>query len=286
MGDQQGLIYDPVTRKGVTPEEANRLIAERSKVGKIGITNPAADPMADPFSQHDKVGFQMPPLEHEDAARILKAFPQMAALVAQFTAPGRVGMGASVGIPAMIELVRQASSGEPLDATEAATQGAFGGASRLGGNVLRAVGKGGQNLVRRSLNLGKSPFAYNEVAEQMLPQMALDEGASMTKAGVDTVRKKAAATGLGGMQDLADVLEKGRYDAENAPALSGGGLMTLITRFLDNPRQLKIGQQMAQPLGIANTEKTIAPGVEGLMRSIAAWLSSQMDTGETRRRQP
>lgn len=283
MAEQQGQIYDPVLKRGVTIEEAQRLVAERSAPQSNG-----AMTVANPMNQNQAVGFNLPPMPEPAATDALKMFPQLAGLIAQFTPVGRTGYTGAMAVPAGIELIRQLASGEKADATKAATQGAMGAVAKFGGNTVQRVGKGGMDMIRRSLNLGDTPFAYNEVAEQVLPNLALKEGASMTKAGVETARKRAAATGSGSLQDLSEVLEKGRYDAANSPTLSGGGLMTLITRMLDNPRQLKIGQQMTEPFGLASTEKTIAPGVEGAIRALMALLSGQQGTPdtETRRRQP
>lgn len=281
MAEQQKGVYDPITDRVVTIEEANRLIAERQSQpnGSLGVSNP--------MNPNQSVGFNLPPVPEDAAADILKAFPQVAGFLAQLLPAGKgIGMAASVGIPAMTEVVRQMLSGEETDLSQAATQGAAGGFARVGGNALRLAGKGGKSLIKRSLNLGNTPFAYNEVAETVIPKLALSERASMTTKGVETARRRAAQTGAGGLEDLAEVLAKGRYDAENAPALSGGGLMTLITRFLDNPKQLAIGKQMASPLGLMNTDTTGAQGIEGIIRSLMALISSQRGDSETTRRRP
>lgn len=289
MGEQQGRIYDPILKRGVTIEEAQRLIAQRA-TAQPGATPAGVAPpvmsVSNPMASGQSVGINLPPMDEQSVMDIAKTLPQLAGLVAQFTPVGRTGYTGAMAVPAGIELIRQLASGEEPDATKAATQGAMGAVAKFGGNTIRRIGQSGMDIVRRSLNLGSGPFAYNEVAEQMLPKLAVQEGASMTKAGVETARKRAADTGLGGLQDLADTLEKGRYDAANSPTLSGGGLMSILTHFLDNPKQLKIGQQMTEPLGLASTENTIAPSVEATIRSLMALLSSRQGTPETRRREP
>lgn len=276
--DQQGQIYDPVSKRGVTVEEAQQLIAQRKGGGTLSVANP--------MNPSQSVGVSLPPIDEQSAADILKAFPQIAGFLANLVPAGKGAMATSIAAPAAVELVRQAFEGEDADMSKAATQGAMGGVARLGGGVFRAIGSGGKDMVKRSLNLGSTPFAYNETAEEMLPALALKERASMTKAGVDTVRKKAQNTGLGGLEDLTEVLSKGRFDAENAPLLSGGGIMSTIASWLNNPKQLKLGQAVAQPFGIVDTEKTVAPSVEAILRAVMASLSANQGQAETRRRQP
>lgn len=265
------------------------------QIRTVALAQVAANQPKEVSLGQNQLGFQagpkqlavtLPPVSGDVASAIGNAVPQMVGLAASFHPAARSAKMA-FGIPAATEMTRQVVSGEGLDPVSAAGQGSLGFMAHGLGQVGSALARGGMNTVRRALNLGNSPFAYNEAAEQMLPKLAVREGSSMTKAGVETARRRAAETGAGGLEDLAEVLEKGRYDAANASSLSGGGLMTMITRFLDNPRQLKIGQALTKA---GDVDPTAHQGGDIIARILALLAAGARDPvveepQPTRRRQ-
>ena len=206
---------------------------------------------------------------------ILRAFPQLAGIIAQFTPVGKAGYAANAAVPAVADIVMRAIRGEPFDVESAVTNGAMGMAGKATGNLIGGAGRGGEGIVRRSLNLKSGPFAYNEVAEDMIPKRLITEKAKMTKPGVAAMEAKAQATGSGGMADAAEALKKARYDADNAPNMGGGGIMAMISDLIGPPRQMEIGSAINKPFGIS-TEKAIAPAAETGLRALMALIASQM----------
>src|SRR3990167_3477906 len=207
---------------------------------------------------------------------ILKAFPQLAGIIASFTPVGRTYKGAAA-VPAIVESVMQAIRGEGFDPGAVMSQGAMGVAGKGVGAGITRVGNAGTGMVRRALGL--SGDFKNRAAEEMLPKLAIRENAKMTIPGVDKIASKAQATGAGGLEDLASVLEEARINASTSPNFNSGGLLSMITHLVDPPKQLAIGKAMAEPLGV-NTANTIAPTAETAFRALLAYLSSQL-SGET-----
>jgi len=223
-------------------------------------------------------GFQMPPADEMDSdglSEILRSVPQLAGIIAQFTPLGKAGYAANAAVPAVADIVMRAIRGEPFDIESAATNAAMGMAGKATGNLIGGAGRGGEGIVRRSLNLKSGPFAYNEVAEDMIPQRLIAEKAKMTKPGVAAMEAKAQATGAGGIVDAAEALKKARYDADNAPNMGGGGVMAMISDLIGPPRQMAVGSAINRPFGVS-TEKVIAPGAETGVRALMALIASQM----------
>jgi len=289
------VIYDPATKKFMTAAELNA----RQKAGG---SLPTADDFVGPINQTGNVGpreqaqlgFTGPGGQFAglsmDAgalgdvnAKVYEALPQIAGLIAQFI-PALRGAKASFMIPAVVDAIEQKLQGEDFDLESALGHGALGlGAHGVGAGV-GAVGNMGKSLVTKALDLPGAGFA-NRTAEELLPKLAIREGAEMTIPGVDKVAGKAAATGSGGLQDLADALEHARMKSSLGPLGGGGGIMAAVRDIFSPPRQLAAGQAMAEPFGVSTAE-TIAPTAEAGVRALMAWLSSQVPQQTQRRPLP
>lgn len=267
MGQQK--IYDPTIA-------ADRLLTvdEVNAAAKGGATDGVAG---------KTLGLQMPQGEWsqgeagsggpEDA---LNAFPQIAGLLAQFTPLGRTYKGAA-GVPAFVDMVMQAIRGEEIDPVSIGANAAGGMIGKGAGEVISGTGKIGESFVRKSLNLNATPYA-NRAGETMLPKLALEHKARMTREGVDEIVGKAKQTGLGGLEELSDALEKARLGHSLGPVGGGGGIMSVVRDMFSPPRQMATGQAMAQPFGW-NTSETIAPAGEAGVRMFLSWIASQLGDG-------
>lgn len=264
-----GIGFVPI-ESGQTPQEA--IAAAESRRTRIGIESPMGS-----------VGLNLPsapddPSESRMGEQLAAAFPQLAGIVASFTPQGR-GIKAAAGVPAVLDAVIQAvmNGVGNVDPVQSAAQGAMGVAGKWTGDTVRGVGNAGENMVRRSLNL--SGDLKNEVAEEVLPKLALRENARMTKEGVQRIRDKAEATGAGGLEDLAEAMGKARLDAATAPSRITLWPNELVANFVRQaPREMAIGRTLAKPLGVG-TREVIAPTAETGMRAILALLASQMGAG-------
>lgn len=287
MADQtiyvEGLGFIAI-KPGQSPKDAIVEAQSKQQHGQLGLSNP--------LNQEQRVGVDLPPLSETDATAMLKAIPQAGGFIAQTMIPaGKAGYAASVGVPMGIEMLRQLASGEDANVGEAALQGVMGGTARVGGNLLRAAGRGGMNTVRKALNI-RAPF-QNRVAEQVLPELAVAEKAKMTIPGVDDLASRSVtidpSTGIKttdkAMKALSEVLERARMDNSLSPNKRSGGVFSMIRDMIDPPKELAIGSAAAQPFGV-NTEKAIAPSVETAIRALMALVSTQMAKPETKRRQP
>lgn len=254
-------------------------------------------------------GIELPREGVEGAnADILKAMPQIAGLIAQFTPVGK-GMRASIGVPGVAELIRQVLEGEGLDLGKAGIQGAMGGAARTFGAGIEKVGRAGKGVVRRALNLpgvGEDGAAAAYDRLERLPAAAVRERASMTQSGAQRIRDKAGATPAPDanlhpavrnyrngndvvtppgtteeqtLRELADVLDKGTVDAAREGNLPGGGPFTILQRFINRPKQMAVGRAMANPFGV-DTEQTIAPASEASLKTLMAYLSTLLGGGD------
>lgn len=241
------------------------------------------------------VGFQMPPSmptggEGSGGAEdILNTFPQLAGLIAQFLPAGKA-VGATykgaMATPAIVDMLMQAIRGEGsiadrvsnIDPIQSAAHAVGGGLAKGVGEVIGGVGKMGEKFVRKSLNLAGTPYA-NRAGEEMLPKLALDTKATMTREGVDAVADKAKQTGLGGLEELADALERARLGNSLGPVGGGGGIMSVVRDLFSPPRQMAAGQAMARPFGV-DTAETLAPTGEAGVRAFLAWIASQLGDGE------
>ncbi len=253
-------IYDPETDSVISVEEANAKLSQPRT--KLGISGPNGQ-----FA-----GIDLPAEGVSEAnADILKALPQIAGLMAQFTPVGRAGMKGAAFVPMAVDAIQQLIHGDGFDPMRSAQEGLEGMVGHGTGKMISGIGKAGTGVVRRSL--GISGDYANRTAEELLPKLAIKEGASMTKEGVDRIAAKADQTGLGLMDDLAHVLENARMNDSLGKNFQGGGVMSAIMHLISPPKQLKIGQAMAAPFG-ADTEKTLAPAGEAGLRSLMAYLES------------
>lgn len=271
------VIYDPASKRWLTAADLNAGGGQppAPAPGSIGINGPGGE-----FA-----GVSLPPMAGGDAQRVFDAAPQMAGLVAQLH-PALRGAKASMAIPAVVDVITKKLQGENPD-LEGAVIEALGGLFGHGvGKAVTGVGDLGTSLVRRSMNLAGTPFA-NRTGETMLPKLAIENGAQMTRDGVDAIAAKAKATGLGGLDDLAEVLERARLGASLGPVGGGGGIMAAVRDMFSPPRQMAAGQALAQPFGV-NTKTAIAPAAEGAVRAFMAWLDSELGQNQpaqqTRRR--
>lgn len=279
--DDLAVIYDPAQKKFVTAAELNQPQGRPGDVGpqqpfaRLGLNGPGGE-----FA-----GVTLPPVSGDNAEQILDAVPQLGGMLAQVI-PQLRSAKASFMIPAVVEAIVEKLHGEDFDVDRIVGQGALGvGAHGVGAGLTGVAGLG-KNLVKKSLNLNGTQWA-NRAGEEMLPKLALREGAEMTKEGVDRIASKANATGSGGLQDLAEALERARLGDSLAPVGGGGGVFALVRDMFSPPLQLATGKALAQPGGVS-TANTIAPSAEAATRAFFAWLSSQLPGNQqleqTRRR--
>lgn len=259
MLGQQGDTPIVVEIPSDTPPDQMRDAAMRAGVLKIN------------SGGGQSVGFELPPsMAGGDASAILKAFPQIAGLVASFL-PGARSAKMAFGVPAGAEVATQMVTGQELDPMSAIGQGTLGVVGHVVGATGRKIARGGENTVRRALNL-RAPFDTRG-AEFVIPKAAIHERASMTIPGVDAIKDKAARTGSRSLESLGEVLERARSESAHSPYIQEGiGTVGLLSHLVDPPKQLKIGEAMAAPFGVPG--ENIAQGSEGLLRTILAYLAS------------
>lgn len=232
------------------------------QTGFLGFRNPGDD-------RSEDVGVNVPPLPRDAAEALMRTFPQMAGLIAQFI-PG--GKAASFLVPAGISLAQQKWNGEALDPTEAVLEGAMSfGANRVGAGV-GAVGKAGRGKVTRALGLKGAE--KTDAAIQELTDLAIKEGAEMTEEGADAIRAAGTRRLPSGVKvtsrahkTLADTLDRTRLDYETAPNRITLWPQEAAANWLRAPaRQLAMGRRMANPAFGVSTASHIAPSVESLIR--------------------
>lgn len=265
---QDQIIY--VEGKGFIPiasgQTVQQAIAATPDRARLGVSGPG-----DAFK-----GIDLPAEGMQSAnADILKAMPQIAGLIAQFTPVGKAGFTGSAAVPMVVDAVQQLFSGQPFDAGRMAQEGAEGVAGHGVGRTIGWLGDKGRGIARRSLNLGSGKFAGDEVAEQLIPDRLISEKAAMTRPGVAKLQEKVDATGDPWLKDAADALKDARYKADNSPNIQSGAIMAAIMHLLDPPKQLKLGSALAEPFGV-DTTKTLAPMAEGAMRTFMAALEGLM----------
>jgi hypothetical protein len=274
MGQQQQIIY--VYGKGFIPIQSGQTVQDA--IATAPQTREAAGVGTLGFEAGDEqFGLSLPPVPKGDAEQMLDAIPQLAGLLAQFSPLGKTYKGAA-GVPAFVDMVMQLMQGggdvSQIDPTQTALHAAGGVGGKAVGDVIGGVGQMGKDKILRSLNL--SGDLKNEAAEEMLPRLAMRERAQMTKPGIQAIRDKAAATGAGGLEDLADAMGKSRLDAATAKTKTTFWPNELLSNFLNQPaRQMALGQSMAQPFGV-NTSETLAPVGEASVRAFMAWIASQL----------
>jgi hypothetical protein len=276
-GDTPIVVEIP---RNTPPDKIRELALAQAQASTPNTVKLGAGTGANQFgvSMGDKfAGVTLPVGDGQAERDFLESIPQLAGLAAQFTPMGKAGYLAAGGVPAFIEMARQLLSGEEIDPVQGAMQGAGGMMAHGVGNVIKGFGDTGEGLVRRSLNI-REPFK-TRAAEEVLPRAAIREKAKMTIPGVDKVRDRAAATGLGSLDDLAEVMERTRLDSSLGPVGGGGGIMAALRDLISNPRQMAVGSAMASPFGV-DTAKTIAPTAEAGLRTLMAWISSLTDNPE------
>lgn len=271
QGPDLAVIYDPVSKRWMTAAEIRS--GAPAPPGSLGISG----------GPGQSVGVSLPPMAGEDASQMFDALPQIAGLIGQLV-PQLRGAKASFMIPAVTDAIMQKLGGQDVDLEAAFGEGALGLGAHGVGRGIGAVGDLGTTLVKKSLNLAGGPFA-NRVGEEMLPRLAIREGAEMTREGVDRIAAKANATGHGGLGDLAEALERARLGDSLSPVGGGGGIVSAIRDLFSPPRQLAAGQALAEPFG-ASTSTQIAPAAEAAVRAFMAWLSSAVPNQQPTQRRP
>jgi len=230
------------------------------------------------FSVGDKfAGVELPPGSGEAGADILRGIPQVAGMLAALVPQGR-GLKAATAIPAIIDAVMQAVTKGPLnvDPMQSATQGAIGAGARMVGKGAEWAGDLGDSKILRSLRL--NPSETTDASITMLPKLAKEEGARLTKASEGAIRRKAQQTGAGGLEELADAMGKSRRGEAVAPSRDSGWLNEIVMNFLRRPhRQMAMGQALSNPFGVDMKSK-IAPLLEQAIRGSAAqYMGGQPD---------
>lgn len=304
MGQQSKIIY--VDGKGFIPIQSGQTVQDAIAAAGGDGSNELS--IQSPAPGQASVGFKMPSGELEQGPEgsggpedIIRAFPQIAGLIAMMTPMGRAGRGAmatrgerwasygaDAGVPALVDMATRALQGEDLDVGSAVQQGAIGTMARPVGAVARRFARGGEGMVRRSLGLTDG----DEVLEQEIPKRLIKEKAEMSIPGVAKLREKVDATKDPWLKESADALAKARYKANNSPNLNAGGLMSMAGDVLLPPeRQFGVGSAVAAPFGVS-TEKYLAPIIEGLARIFGAYMSmpesgaaSEQPSGPRRRSQ-
>ncbi len=271
-----GGVFDPSTGTVISADQANAIV--RGGAATSGARPPVTLGLDGPGDQ--SFGFELPNQADmsPDTFDGMAAIPQLAGLLASFHPALRTAKGA-MAVPAVVEAITEMLQGKgisELDPTAIGGQALTGLAGHGVGATLGAVGRGGEGIVRRSMNI-REPFD-TRAGEAMLPKLAIREKATMTIPGVDKIADKAKATGAGGLEDLAAVLERARKESALGPNVGGGGLMAMISDIISRPRQMAIGSAMASPFGVG-TEKVLAPTAETGVRGFLTWLTSQLGDG-------
>ena len=265
-GDAPIVVSVP---RNTSPDQFESVaLAEARKVsqpqrGTLAVTNP--------MNRDQSVGFNLPPVAGEDATDILKAFPQLAGLIAQFTPASRMGFTGAAGVPAAVEMLRQIFSGEDIDLIDAGEQGLMGVAGHGVGRALSGIEKAGGDKIVKSLGL---PADTPDAAIDMHRNLARREGARITREGEDAIRAKAQRTGLGGLDELADSMSAARRADEVAPSRTTFWPNEAAANFLRRPhRQMAVGQAMSKAGPLAKPS-------EAVLRALMALASAMGAEGE------
>ena len=269
MGQQmiyvEGLGFIPI-QSGQTPQQAIAT-ASAGKSKDAGVGNLGLD------AGNQRMGVSLPPMDQGSATNALRAIPQAAGMVAQFTPLGKAGYAANAAVPSIIEVIRQVLSGEPIDPVSVGAQGAMGAGSRLAGRAVEGVGNMGIDKILKALGLGSDA---TDASITMLPKLAVQEGARLTKASEGAIRNKAVNTASGGLEELADQMGTARRAAEVAPSRITFWPQEAAANYLRDPRrQMAMGQNMVSPFGLADTKTQIAPTVEAMLRAALAERSTK-----------
>ena len=274
-----GQVYDPLTKKVLTIEQAQALMKERggAMIGTGTGVDEAKIGLQNPLSEDQFVGLDLGSKAAAGSvgADMLRAAPQVAGMIGQFTPAGKTYKGA-MAVPALVDMVMQMieqGTLNPLD-VDPVRAGAQGLAGGFGKSVGGAIGKAlpaGKSLIRRSLDVPEE--MQNRAAEEMLPNLVIKEGAKLTREGVDAIANKATQTGAGGLQDLAEVMERARLRGEFAPPR-----MTLWPQEAAANIARKPARTMAMGKTLAGVGR-MAPGAELSTRALMALLASQADAG-------
>lgn len=256
MADQQQqIIY--VEGKGFIPiqsgQTVEQAIASAPRGGTLSVENP--------MNRQQSVGVSLPPLDPTSAEHIINAIPQAAGMAAQLTPAGRTMTGA-VGIPALIEAAIEMVRDGTINPLDVAGQGVLGGVGKGAGNAVEGLGKMGFEKVLKALDLpGVGLDSMTGI--KVLPEAAIREGAKMTEAGVNAAKARAAQTGSGLLDELAQALESAYLKAKTAPSrMTFWPQEALANFFRTGPRQLKMGQQLAKARGMGPSAEAITRALE------------------------
>lgn len=253
MGQQiiyvEGKGFIPI-QSGQTVEQA---IASAPRGGTLSVENP--------MNRQQSVGVSLPPVDPTDAEHIINAIPQAAGMAAQFTPVGK-GMTGAMAVPALIEAAIEMVRDGKLNPLDIAGQATLGAVGKGAGNAVEGVGKMGVEKVLKALDLpGVGLDNMNSI--KILPKIAIQEGAKMTEAGVNAAKSRAAATGSGVLDELAQALESAYLKAKTAPArMTFWPQEALANFFRTGPRQLKMGQMMSQAQGAGPSAEAITRALE------------------------
>ena len=262
-GDAPIVVSVP---RNTSPDQFEAVaLAEARKVsqpqrGTLAVTNP--------MNRDQSVGFNLPPVEGEDASDMLKAFPQLAGLIAQFTPASRMGFTGAAGVPAAVEMLRQVFSGEDIDPMDIGMQGLMGVTGHGVGRALSGIEKAGGDKIVKSLGL---PADTPDAAIDMHRNLARREGARITREGEDAIRAKAQRTGLGGLDELADSMSAARRADEVAPSRTTFWPNEAAANFLRRPhRQMAVGQAMSKAGPLAKPSEAVLRALMALASAMGA----------------
>ena len=277
----QGQVYDPLTKRTLTIEEAQQIMRERGgsmtgtgeglDAAKVGFQNPLVD---DQFVGVDLGSKAMAGKVGSEAAR---ALPQIAGMAAQFTPVGKTYKGAMV-VPALVDMVMQLIQTGTVDPTQVGVNAGMGAFAKGVGNTVAGVGKIGDAKILKSLSIPANEAT--DAGIEMFPKLAKREGARLTKESEAAIRAKGQATGAGGLEELADYMGKSRRADAVGPSRDSAWLNEALMNIVRNPRrQMRVGQALANPFGV-DTGKVVAPTAEASTRALMALLASQGGAGE------
>lgn len=268
-----GQVYDPITKKVVTVEQAKELMRQRSGGEQVGASLGVENPLNDDQS----MGFALPPVASNDAQEVLNAFPQIGGMIAQFTPAGRTMKGA-MAVPALVDMVMQLLSKGDVDLGNTAVNAGMGAVGKGVGNTLAGIGNVGKSKILKSLGIPANEAT--DATVEMMPKLAMEEGARLTKSSEAAIRAKGNNTGAMGLVELADAMGKSRRADAVGPARDSAWINEVMVNLVRNPRrQMAVGQAMANPFGVNMTDK-IAPTGEISTRALMALLASQMGADE------
>ena len=276
----QGQVYDPLTKKTLTIDEAQQIMRERGgsmtgtgeglDAAKIGIQNPLVEDQFVGLDLGSKAA------AGQVGADIARALPQVAGMAAQFTPVGKTYKGA-MAVPALVDMVMQLIQTGTVDPTQVGVNAGMGAFGKGVGGFMEGVGKVGDAKILKSLSIPANEAT--DAGIEMLPKLAKREGARLTKESEAAIRAKGQATGAGGLEELADYMGKSRRADAVGPSRDSAWLNEAIMNIVRNPRrQMRVGQAMANPFGV-DTGKVLAPSAEAGTRALMAFLASQGDAG-------